>query len=62
MQTLTVLIKTEFRFVESQFARVLSELDDLRTEHGQRLSRGEQAIEALPRAIAEMLTERDQKR
>ena len=50
MQTIPGLIQTQFRFVDSQFARVRAEIADLKNHADDR-------FDAVLRAVAEVLAE-----
>ena len=58
------LIDLRFRQVDSKFSRVFAEMDDLKNnmvEVKGRLGMIDDRLDALPRIIAEMLTERDRR-
>jgi hypothetical protein len=59
VEALPGLIKTQFRFVDFQFARVRAELADLRTEVAEMRTLLEDRFDAILRAVAEAITERD---
>jgi predicted nucleic acid-binding Zn-ribbon protein len=58
LQGIPGLIKAEFRLIDSRFSRVMAEMAEFRTAIEQRL---DERIDAVIRAVSEMIAERDRR-